>query len=297
MTATDLNKKPGALTGCRVLDLTTPLGHLCGKILGDLGADVIKIEPPAGDSGRFRSPFYYDDSGAAHSLFWLAYNTNKRSVTLNLETADGRELLRRMARKADFLLESYPPGYLDSLELGHAALLKTNPRLVFTSITPFGQTGPYRDFQGEDLEIMASCGVMSLTGYPGKAPLRISLSQSEAWASLYGAMGALTAFHHRQRSGRGQFVDVSAQAAGVILCAHAPWFWDYNRENPTRQGEYMTGRTITGAKFRAVWPCRDGYLTFIIYGGPAGQKTNRALTEWMDSHGVAPEFMKQKNWD
>ena len=144
---------------------------------------------------------------------------------------------------------------------------------------------------------MASCGVMSLTGHPGKSPLRISLSQSEAWASLYGAMGALTAFHHCQRSGQGQFVDVSAQAACVILCAHAPWFWDYNRDNPTRHGEYMTGRTINGAKFRTVWPCRDGYLTFIIYGGPAGQKTNRALTEWMDSYGMAPDFLKQKNWD
>ena len=297
MTTPDPNKKPGALAGCRVLDLTTPLGHLCGKILGDLGADVIKIEPPAGDAGRFRSPFYYDSSGAAQSLFWLAYNNNKRSVTLNLETGDGREILRRMASKADFLVESYPPGYLDSLGLGYSGLLKENPRLIFTAITPFGQSGPYRDYQGDDLEILASSGVMSVTGHRGKSPLRISVSQSEAWASLYGAMGALTAFHYRQRSGRGQFVDVSAQAACVIMCAHAPWFWDYNRDNPTRQGEYMTGRTITGARFRTVWPCRDGHVTFIIYGGPAGQKTNRALTEWMDTYGMAPDFMKQRNWD
>ena len=286
-----------ALAGCRVLDLTTPLGHLCGKILGDLGADVIKIEPPGGDAGRFRGPFYPDASGAAQSLFWVAYNNNKRSVTLNLETGDGRAILARMAQKADFLLESYPPGYLDSLSLGFGSLSPENPQLVYTAITPFGQSGPYRDFLGDDLEIMALSGVMSLTGRPGSPPLRISLSQSEAWASLYGAMGALTAYHHRQGSGCGQFVDVSAQAACVILCAHAPWFWDYNRETPSRQGEYITGRTITGAKFRTVWPCRDGYLTFIIYGGPAGRKTNRALTEWMDSQGCAPDFMKQKNWD
>ena len=297
MIPSDPNKKPGALSGCRVLDLSTPLGHLCAKILGDLGADVIKVEPPAGDAGRFRSPFYYDSHGSPHSFFWLAYNNNKRSVTLNLETCDGARILRRLVAKADFLVESFPPGYLDSLGLGHDALLQENPRLIHCAITPFGQTGPYREFQAEDLQIMASCGVMSLTGHPGKAPFRISLSQSEAWASLYGAMGALTAFHHRHRSGQGQFVDVSAQAACVILCAHAPWFWDYNRENPTRHGEFMTGRTITGAKFRTVWPCRDGYLTFIIYGGPAGQKTNRALTEWMDLHGMAPQFMKQKNWN
>jgi crotonobetainyl-CoA:carnitine CoA-transferase CaiB-like acyl-CoA transferase len=286
-----------ALAGCRVLDLTTPLGHLCGKLLGDVGADVIKIEPPSGDAGRFRSPSYPDASGASQSLFWLAYNNNKRGITLNLETGDGRNILARMAQQADILIESWPPGYMDSLGIGFQRLAAENRRLIYTAITPFGQTGPYREFQGDDLEIMALSGVMSLTGHPGRTPLRISLSQSEAWASLYGAMGTLTAYHYRQQSGRGQFVDVSAQAACVILCAHAPWFWDYNREIPCREGEFMTGRTITGAKFRTVWPCRDGYLTFIIYGGPAGQKTNRALTEWMDTEGGAPDFMKQKNWD
>ncbi len=296
-TATKANSANAALAGCRVLDLTTPLGHLCGKILADLGADVVKIEPPGGDAGRFRSPFYPDASGTSQSLFWLAYNNNKRGITLNLESSDGRAILTRMAKEADFLLESFPPGYMDSLGIGFEKLAAQNAKLVYTAITPFGQTGPYRDFQGNDLEIMALSGVMSLTGYPGRTPLRISLSQSEAWASLYGAMGALTAYHHRQASGRGQFVDVSAQAACVILCAHAPWFWDYNREIPSREGEFMTGRTITGAKFRTVWPCRNGFLTFIIYGGPAGQKTNRALTEWMDTKGMAPDFMKQKNWD
>jgi crotonobetainyl-CoA:carnitine CoA-transferase CaiB-like acyl-CoA transferase len=286
-----------ALTGCRVLDLTTPLGHLCGKILGDLGADVIKIEPPAGDAGRSRPPVYSAPSGERHSVFWLSYNSNKRGITLNLESAEGRELFHRLAQKADVLLESYPPGYMESLGLGYGKLSESNQKLVYTAITPFGQTGPYREFRAEDLEIQALSGVMSLTGYAGEAPLRISLSQSEAWASLYGAMGTMTAYHYRQRSGEGQFVDVSAQAACVIQCVHAPFFWDYNRELTTRQGEFMTGRTITGAKFRTVWPCRDGYLTFIIYGGPAGQKTNRALTEWMDTKGLAPDFLKAKDWD
>jgi len=286
-----------ALSSCRVLDLTTPLGHLCGKILGDLGADVIKIEPPAGDAGRSRAPLYTDPSGARHSMFWLSYNSNKRGITLNLESPAGRELFLRLAKDADMILESFPPGYMKSLGLAHENLAAQDSKLVYTAITPFGQTGPYREFCAEDLELMALCGVMSLTGYPGKAPLRISLSQSEGWASLYAAMGTLTAYHYRQRSGEGQFVDVSAQAACVIQCVHAPFFWDYNRELPKREGEFMTGRTITGAKFRAIWPCKDGYLTFIIYGGPAGQKTNRALTEWMDSKGLAPEFLKTKDWN
>ena len=186
---------------------------------------------------------------------------------------------------------------MESLGIGYPHLSEQNPKLVYTAITPFGQTGPYRDFRAEDLEIMALCGVMSLTGYPGKPPVRISLPQSEAWASLYGAMGTMTAYHYRQRVGSGQLVDVSAQGACVILCVHAPFFWDYNRELATREGEFMTGRTITGAKFRTVWPCRDGYLTFIIYGGPAGQKTNRALAEWMDSKALAPDFLKKKDWN
>ena len=293
----ETDKREAALSGCRVLDLTSPLGHLCGKILGDLGADVIKIEPPAGDAGRSRVPIYTDPAGSRHSMFWLAYNSNKRGLTLNLETVEGKKLFGRLAEKADIVLESFPPGYMASLGFGYEKISAKNPKLVYTAITPFGQTGPYRDFRAEDLEIQALCGVMSLTGYAGKEPMRISLPQSEAWASLYGAMGTLTAYHYRQRSGEGQFVDVSAQAACVIQCVHAPFFWDYNRELPTREGEFMTGRTITGAKFRTVWPCREGYLTFIIYGGPAGQKTNRALTEWMDSKGLAPDFMQTKDWD
>src|SRR5579885_1688497 len=215
---------PAALSGCRVLDLTTPLGHLCGKILGDLGADVIKVEPPSGDAGRLRSPFYPDASATSQSLFWLSYNNNKRGITLNLESSDGREIFLRLVKDADILLESYPPGYMESLGLDYSKLSAENPRLVHTAVTPFGQTGPYREFRADDLEIMALAGVMSLTGHPGRTPLRITLSQSEAWASLYAAMGTLTAYHHRESHGQGQFVDVSAQAACVILCVHAPAF-------------------------------------------------------------------------
>jgi len=141
------DNKEGSLTGCRVLDLTTPLGHLCGKILGGLGADVIKIEPPAGDAGRLRHPRYTDPSGNSHSLFWLSYNNNKRGITLNLESGDGRDLFVRMAKHADIVLESFPPGYLESLGLGFPQLSAQNAKLIYTAITPFGQTGPYRDFR------------------------------------------------------------------------------------------------------------------------------------------------------
>ena len=127
----------------RVLDLTDGNGWLCGRILGDLGADVVKIEPAGGDPGRRIGPFCGGGPRPAESLAWMAYNANKRGITLNLEAPAGQDLLRRLVHRADFLIESFAPGYLDGRGVGYRELRKISPRLVFTSITPFGQTGPY----------------------------------------------------------------------------------------------------------------------------------------------------------
>ncbi|MCX6024575.1 MAG: CoA transferase, partial [Chloroflexi bacterium] len=126
----------------RVLDLTNEKGLLAGKLMGDLGADVIKIEPPDGDAARNIGPFYHDIPDPEKSLHWWAFNLNKRGVTLNLETEDGRDLFRRLVETADFVVESYAPGTMERLGLGYDELSKINPRLVMASITPFGQTGP-----------------------------------------------------------------------------------------------------------------------------------------------------------
>lgn len=168
--------------------------------------------------------------------------------------------------------------------------------MILTSITPFGQTGPYSRFKASDIEILAMSGCMSLTGDPDRAPLRASFPQSYHWTGSYAAAGALTAHYHRQRAGEGQQVDVSAQACLLWAFSHAHTFWDLNRQLEKRAGSFMTGRSITGAKMRVFWPCKDGYINFIIYGGEAGRKTNQALVEWMDSKGKAPEFLKQKDW-
>ena len=286
----------GLLSPYRILDLTDELGFLCGKILGDLGADVVKIERPGGDPARLIGPFYRDTPHPEKSLYWLSFNNNKRGITLNLDTERGREIFRSLSAKADFLVESFTPGHLDRLGLGHAALMQTNPRLVHTSITPFGQSGPYRRFRASDIEIMAMSGCMSLTGDPGRPPLRISFPQSYHWTASYAAVGTLTAHLLRQKSGRGQQVDVSAQSCLIWAFSHAHVFWDLNRQWEKRSGSFMTGRSITGAKMRVFWPCKDGYLNFIIYGGEAGRKTNQALVEWMESRGMAPEFLKKKDW-
>jgi len=289
-------QKEGMLAPYRVLDLTDEKGFLCGKILGDLGAEVIKIEPPGGDESRNIGPFYKDIPDPEKSLYWFAYNNNKKGITLNIETATGREIFKKLAAGADFIIESFAPGYLEKLALDYAALKVINPGLVMTSITSFGQSGPYKDFKASDIELMALSGFMSLLGHPGEPPVRVSCPQSYVWTGMHAAMGTLIAHYYRITSGKGQHVDVSAQDSVLWALAHAPTFWDVNRTNVVREGAFVTGRSVTGAKMRCLYPCRDGYINFIVYGGAAGQKTNRALTEWMDSKGMATDYLKEKDW-
>jgi len=281
----------------RVLDLTGPLGFLAGKVLADLGADVVKVEPPGGDPSRRWPPCLEGHNGGPpQSLFWLAGNTGKRGITLDLETEAGRGLLLRLAEHVDFLLESFTPGTLESGGISDEVLRRRNPGLIVVSITPFGQEGPYRDFLAFDLEIMALGGAMSLAGEEGGEPMRVSVPQAPMWVGVEAAMGALTALAHRSVTGRGQRVDVSAQAAVLSALAHAPAFWDLNGVNPQRAGIYVTGRTVTGARMRAFWPGRDGWINFIIYGGAAGRHTNRELVAWMEERAMAPEWLTRLDW-
>ena len=143
------------LKGCRALDLTDEKGFLCGKILADLGTDVIKIEKPGGDKSREIGPFWHDVSDPEKSLCWLAYNSNKRGITLNMTVDDGQKLFKSLVKNSDFVLESFHPGYLDSLDLGFPTLRKINPGIILVSITPFGQSGPYKDYAASDLIAMA----------------------------------------------------------------------------------------------------------------------------------------------
>jgi crotonobetainyl-CoA:carnitine CoA-transferase CaiB-like acyl-CoA transferase len=155
---------PGPLAGLTILELTDDKGQFCGKLLGDLGADVIKIEPPGGEATRRVGPFLDDIPHPERSLFFWYYNTSKRGITLNLETSDGRQLFRRLAAAADVILETFPPGYLSSLELGYESLREQNPGLIMCALTPFGQTGPWRDYMTSDLLHMAAGGQMASCG-------------------------------------------------------------------------------------------------------------------------------------
>src|SRR5688572_10249417 len=161
----------GLLSPYRVVDLTDERGILCGKILADLGADVIQVEPPGGSSARRIGPFYHDQAEAERSLFWWSYAANKRSITLNLASSDGRALLKRLVQTADFLVESFPPGHLERLGLGFDTLAAINPRLIVVSVTPFGQDGPYAHYKAADLTGVGMAGFMYLTGDPDRPPV------------------------------------------------------------------------------------------------------------------------------
>ena len=289
-----MNELP--LRGYCALDLTDDKGFLCGRILGDLGCDVIKVEPQGGDPSRRIGPFYRDIPDPEKSLYWFAYNANKRGITLNIESEDGKEIFKKLAKKAHFVIESYPPGYMDSLDLGYSSLSQINPATILTSITPFGQTGPYKDYKAPDIVGMAMSGLMYLCGDPDRPPVRISFPQAYLHAGAEAAVDTLIAHYHRQKSGEGQWVDVSMQQAALLATFNAVPFWELNQVVLRRSGAWRTGLT-TAVLQRQIWPCKDGYVCFPVMGGPTGAKTNRRLADWMDKEGMSDNFLRGIDWD
>ena len=282
------------LSPYRVLDLTDERGLLCGKILGDLGADVVQVEPPGGSSARQVGPFYGDDPAPGNSLFWWSYSSNKRGITLDLEHSDGRALLQRLVASADFVIESFDPGYLDSIGLGYSKLSEVNPRIVMVSITAFGQDGPYAGNQATDITGMALGGFMHLTGDPDRAPLRPSFPHFYLHGSAAGAAAAMLAHTHRALTGEGQHVDVSCQQAVARTLAHAPQIWDIEGAVLQRMGVYR--QTSGDNRVRINWPCADGYVNYMLQGGGVAPST-RALFQWMEEEGFDVEDLQAFSWE
>jgi benzylsuccinate CoA-transferase BbsE subunit len=288
-------KKSNLLSSLRALDLTDERGFLCGKILGDLGVDVIKIEKPGGDPSREIGPFYHDQKDPQKSLYWFAYNNNKRGITLNLEVDEGQKIFKTLVKNADFLIESFHPGYLDNLGLNYKVLSKINPRIILVSITHFGITGPYKDYQASDLICMSMGGLAYLTGSSNGTPVRINFPQSFLLASAHAAAAAMVAHYYRQKTGEGQHVDVSAQSCIAGILANAMPLWELNHTVLKRQGPYMIGRGTT-LKIRLLWPCKDGYVSFFVMGGKFGVRDNQRIAKWIADVGMAPDFYKKIDW-
>jgi len=284
----DQTRRSGALAGLRVIDLTQVMaGPFCTMLLADLGADVIKIEPPQGDSTRTMPGAVGTDSPSFNAV-----NRGKRSVVVNLKTQDGVDVVRTLARTADVFVENYRPGVMQSLGLDYTSLSATNPRLIYASISGYGQTGPQRSKGGFDLVAQGVSGIMSVTGEPGGAPVKSGIPLTDLGAGLFATIGILAALEHRHNTGRGQQVDTSLLDAGVGLSV-----WEAT--------QYFSGRGIPerlGSAHRMSAPyqafrCADGYITI----GGANDRTFHRICdvlghpEWRSMQEFLTDGMRIRN--
>jgi len=294
------------LSPYRILDLTNANGYLCGKLLAGLGADVIKIETPGGDPGRNIGPFFHDIPDPEKSFYWFGFNTDKRGITLDIETSEGQEIFKRLIRNADIVIESFPPGHMDKLGLGYPVLRRINQRIIMTSITGFGQTGPYKDYKAPDIVVWALSGNAILTGDPDRGPLKPTFHNFSYVVAgvLQATIGTLIALYYRGITGKGQQVDASAQLSLV---------WPFNAEPPglliedgtivKRSGRiYLRPQVRPGGKTAwagapMLWQCKDGDIAFSIMTGLGQQGASSvALTQWLESEGKAGETLKKIDW-
>jgi len=279
---------PGNLDGTRVLDLTREPGFFAGKLLGDLGADVVKVEPPGGDPARRRPPFWGGIADPERSLLWLAMNTSKRGVTLDLARPRGRALFLDLAARADAVLETDPtPG------LGWPELRAQNPRLVHVALTPFGETGPRAGWRGSDLTVTATSGNLYSTGDPDRAPVRCSLPVSYYHGGIEAALGVAFALLARERTGEGQHVDVAFQEAMVMPNIGTAAMWKMTGNRGARAGAFMRQERSVA---REIWPCKDGFVSFALRGGPARIPGLVAMVKYMDEHGMASAALRARDW-
>ncbi len=268
----------GALSGLRVLDLTDYRAQLCGRLLADMGADVIKVEPPSGDAARRIGPFVDHTPHPDRSLFFWFYNLNKRSLTLDLARGEGGEILLTLAKSADLVIESFKPGRIRELGLGWEILHQANPALILLSIVPFGQTGPYRDFEADDTVLAALSGMLYVNGSPGQKPVRPLGLQAYHSAAFYAAIGAMCALFARERDGAGQWVDLSMQEAATAAVEHvAGSYFGEGRAEPRRG-------TLHWSRYFRVGKCRDGYIMHCTLGDWT------SLIEWVASDGKAQDL-------
>jgi crotonobetainyl-CoA:carnitine CoA-transferase CaiB-like acyl-CoA transferase len=270
--------------------LTGEEGVFCTKVLAALGADVIKIEPPGGDLSRRIGPFYHDEPDTEKSLHWFTYNLNKRSITLNIECSTGQDIFKQLVKTADFLVESFRPGYLESLGLSYGDLSKINPKLIYTSITPFGSTGPYSQFKGSNLINSAMSGYMYLCGDEDRPPVQVSTPVVDIQTSLEAAAATLIAFWHRQQSGEGQHVDVSAQQSMTAQLLPPSLLWKSHGKIATRsRAGYVEPQRPQNF---GIFECKDGPIlcATTISGG------RQPLRDWLASEGMAGDLFDRK-WD
>ncbi len=280
------------LSKYRVLDLASERGAFCGRLLADFGADVLKIERPGGDALRNTGPFLGNDPDPEKSIPWFFLNAGKRGVTLDIESSDGQQILKRLTQRAHFIVESFPANYLEGLGMGYSTFRDTNPGIIMVSITPFGQSGPRSSWKDSDLMYMALGGFMNITGEPGQAPMRISVDQAYLQGGSQAAAAAMIAHYFRQRTGIGQHVDVSVHEAIVSIIQGAAVGWEMGKRVGQRSGRRFNRVNVAPLN---IWPCKDGYIAWKIWTAQLGTKT-KAVVNWMRSEGFG-EGLEEVDWE
>jgi len=278
------HEKPfGYLNTVRILDFADARASFCTRLLADLGARVIKVEKPGGDSARRAGPHFRGLDNARHSLSFLYNNTNKYGITLNLDRAKGRSLFIDLIKKSDVLVETFSPGYLAGVGLDYGHLSMVNPELIHASISNFGPDGPKKAYKSCDLVAAASGGQMAVNGSPDREPLKIYGDQSGFSASLFGVYGILMALRNRRLTGEGEHLDISLQASVTATLEHV-------------LGRYFAGKTIFKRQAGRHWndefvilPCRDGFMAITVF------QHWDTLVEWLEADGMAAD-LKEDMW-
>ncbi len=286
MTSETMDASPTALGHLRVIEVVTDIGELFGKLMADLGADVVRVEAPGGDSTRRIGPFLDDEPHPERSLHFWQYNTNKRSVTLDLERPEGQALFWLLAEGADILVESMPSGYMDERGLSYDQLRKVNPRLIYVSISPFGRGGPRGELKGSDLVGWAASGYMYTTGWKWHPPTRPWGRQASHAGCLYAVSAAMAAIFHRWSSGEGQQVDVSLQeAVASTVEQNVPFYVGDHVIPGRRDNDHVNG--LGGTK---IIPCKDGWIHLNI-GWRDGVNH---IVEWINEDEMAEDLTDEK---
>ncbi len=292
------NKSALPLSGIKIIDLTRVLaGPLSAQMLGDLGADVIKIERPGtGDDARaFGPPYLNDPEGKANNnnSFYLCANRNKRSVTVNVASPEGQEIIRQLAKDADVFMENYKVGDLKRYGLDYESIRKVNPGIIYCSVTGFGQTGPYAPRAGYDAILQAMGGLMSVTGHidgePGEGPMKVGPSIVDYMTGMNTSIGILSALYHRDANGgEGQHLDVCLMDTVIASCSH--WLQPYlvNGKVPPRRGTWGNGGMPAGV-FRAT----DGELMVVV--GNDGQFARTCQVLGAPELATDPKFIKNND--
>jgi crotonobetainyl-CoA:carnitine CoA-transferase CaiB-like acyl-CoA transferase len=278
----------GALGGVKVIELASDQAALAGKMMADLGADVIVVEPPGGHASRTYGPFVDDQRGPERSLWWWYYNTSKRSVVIDLDTPDGAEQFRKLAAGADIVLEGTRPGYLAGLGIDYDSVRAASPTVIWVALTPFGRTTSRADEEATDLTLLAGSGPVWNCGYDDHTlpPVRGGGNQAFHMGSVWACMSALTALVHRDLTGVGQFADVSMHAAGNVTTESGSFQWLVAQATVQRQ----TGRHALTMKSMEVQTLAadDRYVTTGFL--PHEAHDLQAILDWMDELGLRDEF-------